>query len=870
MATAFVLDGKINFNANEVLQGLKRVDEQVKNTDKNMSNLGNNTNGASKFSSILSTISNKVQQFGEKMTKIGSKLSETGSTLNKKLTVPIVGLGTACTVASMNFEDAMAKFGSIMDTSQVSVSDMKNRVLELSNATGISASEIAEAGYTAISSGASTSNALELVESSARLAKTGFTDLGTAMDVSTTVMNAYKMKAEDLGKISDVLNITQDRGKTTVGELGNSMGNVIPVASSYNVSLEQLSGAYATLTKNGIKTDEAGTAIKGMLTELGKSGTKVSDILKEKTGKSFAELMKSGYTLTDVLEIVKKSANENGLALGDMFSNVRATLGANSLTQNSKDFADALQAMGTQGGITDDKLSKLGTTNKNIKKTFNELKNVMISFGDQIAPSLSLVVDKVKGIVEWFGKLDDGTKNTIVKVLALVAGIAPLLKIFGTMASSIGTIINLYKLFQNSLLATRLGVMGLTVAEKAKIVVDKAGAIAQGALNAIMSMNPITLIIIAITALIAILVVLYNKCEPFRNFINSLWQTIKSVFSQIATFIKGVFDKCVNIVKTAINVIKVIIMTIVEVVKLIINLITMPWRFLWENCKQYVFSAFNAIKQFILAYLNWWKSNWEVFKQVIFTVWNSIKDFISTIWEGIKTIINTVVEFIKNNIITPLTQFFSAVWEGIKAIISSIWDAINNKIQQVVAVIKAIWETIKIPFEAVANFLKITWDNVVNGIKSVWDGIVSGVVSAWNTIKAPFESVVNGIKSVWNGLKSVFKMPHVSIEGSFSLNPPSVPKPRIEWYANGGIMTQPTLFGMNGSSAMVGGEAGAEAILPLSALWSNLDKFLDKKLNKNNNEGQVFIIRNELDGKVIGEETYKIVNNKLALASKRR
>lgn len=309
----------------------------------------------------------KWTSFANKLDKSGTAIKNIGSTLTTKLTTPIIGLGAVCTKTALTFEDSMAKFSSIMDKSAVSTEDMKASVMELSNQTGISASEIAEAGYTAISSGASTADALNVVKSNAVLAKTGFTDLATAMDLSTTVMNAYGMNADQLSHISDVLNVTQDKGKTTIGALGESMGNVIPTATMYNVKLEQLSAGYAALTKNGIQTSQAGVALNAMLSELGKSGTKASDIIKEKTGKSFQELMASGMNLNEVLEIVSNAAKESGLSIGDIFSNKNAIKGASSLTKNASDFVDSLNTINNTAGITDDKLSQLQTTNTGIK-----------------------------------------------------------------------------------------------------------------------------------------------------------------------------------------------------------------------------------------------------------------------------------------------------------------------------------------------------------------------------------------------------------------------------------------------------------------------------------------------------------------------
>ena len=162
---------------------------------------------------------------------------------------------------------------------------------------------------------------------STKLAKAGFTDATTSVDVLTTVMNAYGSSAGTAEEIANKLIQTQNLGKTTVNELGSSIGKVIPTANMFSVSLDNITSAYVTTTKNGIATAESTTYINSMLNELGKGGSTVSDILKEKTGKSFKELMDDGNSLTDVLGIVQQHCDETGMSIADVFSSQEAGKG---------------------------------------------------------------------------------------------------------------------------------------------------------------------------------------------------------------------------------------------------------------------------------------------------------------------------------------------------------------------------------------------------------------------------------------------------------------------------------------------------------------------------------------------------------------
>ncbi len=220
------------------------------------------------------------------------------------VTAAITAAGGASAKMAMDFEDAMAKVNTIADTTEVPLSELEKAIIGLSNQTGISSAEIANNVYDAISSGQKTGDAVNFVSNSTKLARAGFAEAGNALDVLTTIMNAYGLEASEVTRVSDVLIKTQDLGKTTVGELSSSMGKIIPTAKANGVALEQVGAGYAIMTSNGVATAESTTYMNSMLNELGKSGTKVSDTLKEKTGKSFLELMQGGASLSDVLQII--------------------------------------------------------------------------------------------------------------------------------------------------------------------------------------------------------------------------------------------------------------------------------------------------------------------------------------------------------------------------------------------------------------------------------------------------------------------------------------------------------------------------------------------------------------------------------------
>ena len=271
-----------------------------------------------------------------------------------------------------NFQDAMAKVDTIADTSAVSLDDLSAQILDLSNQTGISANDIADATYNAISAGQSTADAVNFVSNATSLAEAGFTDTASAIDVLTTIMNAYGLEADKVGSVSDMLINTQNKGKTTVAELSASMGKIIPTAKSMGVGLDQITAGYAIMTAKGIATAESTTYMNSMLNELGKSSTKVGQALKEETGKSFQELMGEGKSVGDVLQIVKDHADKSVVAFNELWQSSEAgKAGLTLLSDGAESFNAMAKDMIASTGATSEAMEKLDTPSKKAKVAIN-------------------------------------------------------------------------------------------------------------------------------------------------------------------------------------------------------------------------------------------------------------------------------------------------------------------------------------------------------------------------------------------------------------------------------------------------------------------------------------------------------------------
>lgn len=388
------------------------------------------------------------------------------------VTTALVALGAAATSAATYFETSFAKTQTIMDTTKVSVGDMRDEILDLSITSGMAATDVSEAVYQAISGSVDTADAAQFVSQANKLAVAGFTSLNNATDVLTTTLNAYGLEADSVAGISNVLIQTQNLGKTSVDELAASMGKAISTGSAYGVNLENLSTAYVELTRGGIATSEATTYLSGMLNELGDSGSTVGKILQKETGRSFGQLMEDGHSLADVLKILLDHVDGNAEALMGLWGSQEAGKASNAIAkQGLEDFNAVLEQMQQEMSgattTTEDAYDIMTNTSEFIDARFkNALTNLGIAAGDQLTPALNRVKSALTDVL-------DGAADLVEDCPAITAGLTGVAIASGTLAIAIG---------------------GLMIAKKAKAAMD--------ALNISMAANPALFIASAVIGLV--------------------------------------------------------------------------------------------------------------------------------------------------------------------------------------------------------------------------------------------------------------------------------------------------------------------------------------------------------------------------------
>ena len=495
------------------------------------------------FKAQLREIGNvKLKALSEQFKKVGGQIKEVGGKLTRNITMPIAAVYGASIKAAMTYGDSIAKVATIADQSQVPIKTLSNEILNLSNESGKGASELAEATYQALSASVETKNVSGFVRQATGLAKAGFLETADAVDVLTTVINAYGKSAEDADEIANMLIQTQNDGKTTVNELAQNMGQVIPTASALNIPLEQLTASYVMLTKQGINTANSTTQLRAMFNELSKDGSNVSKILKDQTGKSFGQLMQEGWSLGDVLKVLNESVDGNGEAFKNLWGNTRAGQGALALVNGGlEEFNEEAAKMLDSTGNVDKALSELATPGAAARKALNQLVNVGIQIGDVLAPYIEKASQALQWLVDKFNKLSPTAQKTIVIIGAIAAAIGPVLTIIGTLTSGIGSVIGLI-----GKVMPMISGLGSTV-----------GLLSSGAL----------LPIIAIIGLVVAAFILWKKKGDeikagFVNMKNSLVATFNDLKAKVASVFKAIttpITNAVNTIRNAINKIKSIV-----------------------------------------------------------------------------------------------------------------------------------------------------------------------------------------------------------------------------------------------------------------------------------------------------------------------
>lgn len=848
---------KMERNARQIEQTTAKIQEQETRLGQlgdELRDAGVDTDHLTAENERLAESYEQVRRNQERLAKIGQAQQKNSEAISKTKTQlagtigTIAALGTAIYAGpvqkSIEFQTAMAKVGTIADTNVVPLSQMQKEIINLSNALGVNASTVAEDVYNAISAGQKTSDAVAFVEKATMLAKGGFAETGQALDVLTTILNAYGMESSKTEEISNMLITTQNRGKVTVAELSSVMGKVIPTANANNVALEQLCAGYSIMTARGIAAAETTTYMNSMLNELGKSGTSADKALRQAAGKGFSELMAEGNSLADVLNILQGEADKSGKTLADMFGSAEAGKAALTLMANGVEgFNDEVSAMVDSTGAAQAAYEKMmDTTEEKIKKAKTALSNLGIVLGDTFLPYVTTAAEKLSDLVTKFSAwAQENPKllSTIVKVAAALLGLKA-----GGQAGKL------------AFLEIKGGILGIQGAFAKMKAFSGSGGI-KSLFSGLGGIKGKILPLVGIVGGVALAIKLISgNLEEVRGWIqqtfgdgalavfDKVWGVVQNVGAAIKGVFSGegmgnarnffeehfgeagvaVFDSLIGVVEQlkgilpglldqfaqlATALLPVIGSLIQQIVPLIGEIIATVLPILLDLIAQLL----PVIGQIVEAILPVLIQLVETLVPIVMQIIEAVLPILQQLLEALMPIIQQIID----NILPIVIDLIMTVVSAIQPLVEAILPVLQSLLQALMPIIQAVAELFSNVLGAAINAIS----GILNGLtqilqglitfitgvftgnwKQAWEGVKSIFSGIWEAIKSVCTGVVNGIISVINtviGGLNKLKIPDwVPGIGGMGINIPLIPM-----LAKGSKYTPDTF---------IAGEAGAELV----------------------------------------------------------
>ena len=741
------------------------------------------TGDAKDLEKELKKVNERIKQTGNESEKTGKQGSKIGSMISAGCKVAgaaiaAVGTATGGIAAAVykvgsSFESEMSKVQAISGASGDEIQKLTDKAKEMGSKTKFSATESAQAMEYMAMAGWKTSDMLNGLDGIMNLAAASGEDLGTTSDIVTDALTAFGMAASDSGRFADVLAAASSNANTNVSMMGETFKYVAPVAGALGYSVEDTAVAIGLMANAGIKGSQAGTALRGMLTNLAKPSDTVAkymDDLGISLTNSAGEVKPLNELLGDMREKfaglteAQKAEYAAGIAGQEGMSGLLAIVNA-----SDADFTKLTDSINNSNGAAQ---QMADTMNDNLQGAITILKSSLEGIGLKIyeafGPAAKEAVQQISDVLsgdEMSGAIDSFAEalanaataigNFISGVLpSLITGLTWVLNHASEIAAGVAAI-------GSALAVIKIG----TGVVKAIGVIKSLGSIAPVIGAAISALGgPITLIIAAIAAVAAGIAVLWNTNEGFRNAVTSIWSAITGA---IGGAVAGICTFFTVTVPAALS-------SLLAFFNSVWSGVTSVVFGAWSSITSTVSGAVNAVKSVISSTLN-------AVKSTITSILNGIKTTFSTVWNGVKSTVTTVVGNIKTAITKPIDQAKSTVSSTLDAIKKAFSDKMD-----------AAREAVKTAIDKIKGFFNFSW-------------------------KLPS-----------------LKLPHISISGGFSLYPPSVPHFSISWYkrAMGGAMLLDgaTIFGMSGGRMLGGGESGHEYIVGQNLLKRDIKSSVSEAL----------------------------------------
>lgn len=665
-------------------------------------------------------------------------------------TAAVGGLATAAATVGAGFEASLAGTSTMFGDVEVDTEGLTDKILTLSNASGLAASDISNSLYNALSAGIPVTedmgDAMDYMESCTKLAAAGFTDVDTAVTATAKVMNAYGMTTDEVDKIQRIMLQTQNKGITTVNELGATLAQVTPTAAAMSVSFENVGAALATMTAQGTPTAQATTQLNSLLAELGKSGTTAAKSLEAATegteyaGKSFSQLMAEGVPLNEVLDLIAVHADKSGLSMIDMFSSIEAGKAALAMAgDNSAKYAANLAAMSTEADLVGEAYGKVTNTLEHKISVLKEgVKNLGIAVYEDMKEPLKDAADMASG---WLAEVTDafnegglsaavGSLGTVLaEAITELAGFAPKMIDAGA-----GLLTSLICGIQKNLPALTTGAVG---------VVDSLinGIISVLPRLAITAMQLVTELANGIATELPSLIP--TAVQAVAMLVQCLIYNIPALIEAAPALIQGLVDGLIAAIPVLIAAVPTIITSLVNallkstpaIIQAGIDLLTSIVTALPEIVAVIVEAIPRIVDGIVTALLD----NLPIIVQtgfdLLIALIQALPEIITTIVAALPQIIDSIVDSLLDHlpqIISCGVQLFVALIQNLPAII--------------VEIVKAVPEIVGSIVDAFAGFAGTIADIGKHIVSGIWDGICSMAGWIGEKVTGFFGGIVDGVK----------------------------------------------------------------------------------------------------------------------------
>lgn len=661
----------------------------------------------------------------------------------------------------VSFESGMNEvFTLIPNASKEAMGKMTEDVKDFSTKFGTLPEETVPALYQALSAGVPKDNVFEFLETAQKAAVGGVTDLETAVDGISSVVNAYGDDVISSTEASDLMFTAVKGGKTTFEELSSSLFQVIPTASSLGVGFGDVTAALATMTSQGTPTKVATTQLRQAFVELSKEGGETATTFEKLSGKSFADFIAEGGNTQEALQLLEGHAEDTGVSIADMFGSVEAGNAALALTGKGTDkYATELEAAGGSADATQTAYEKMeegiGRSLDKLKSAFKVLK---LNIGEKFAPALAtaadFLVEKMPEISdkveEVFGIIGDAISDFVggLKEGGLEGGLKAIFS--DKTAKAIVTAIDTVKIA----LKIITKILGF-VKDNANILIPVLG----GVVAAFIALNIVVKLVTGIQKLAKGMRTVYSAGKLMGG-------KIKGLVGKLRNFGKAMGRAVVAIGKKIVALGRWAAATAAKGAKAVASLVKTAATFVAQYAMMAAKAMLNAIKMaasWVIAMgpIGWVIAaiialvaviilNWDTVKKYTKIVWDWISNKIVVVWDAIKAVVGAAIEFVKTVIVTYLEvikTIWGTVWDAIKLVVETVWNAIKWYIETYINTVKTIIET-------VLGIIETVWDTAWSAIKTIadtiWGAIKTAIDTYINTVKTVIETVMGTIKGIWD------------------------------------------------------------------------------------------------------------------------